>query len=150
MQATISTVDGLAVGNHNVDFSISIGSNGIPRTTSISFEITPACKYSEISSSHSYFPISVVIESAYELEVDPNKYTHRYKADWDSLGYPGVCTISWTLAGEGTAFVSITGTTIKVSPERLEDLVGYYDLSLVSYYSASTYEPTLPTNTNIY
>ena len=52
LQATISTTDGNLVGNHNIDFSIVIGSNGAPKTTSISYEITPACKYTRIETNH--------------------------------------------------------------------------------------------------
>ena len=77
MQATISTSDGNEVGVHDLDFSINIGSNGLPKKTSVSVEITPACRYSPISSSQTYEPISVFASSANTLPIDLDKYTHE-------------------------------------------------------------------------
>ena len=117
-----------------------------PISTSVEFEIKPSCHFSPLYSTAKYFPISIVSEAIFTLDIDESKYTHFYKTKWDALYNTNICELSFRLEGDGMAFTSISGNRITAEPDK-DTLLRLYDLDLVTYYSDSAFDTSLPSDT---
>ena len=60
-----------------------------------------------------------------------------------ALGYADGCTISFRLEGSAAGWSTVDGTTVTIAP--VPGIVpGYHPLTIVAYYSASTYGDATP------
>ena len=138
-------IDG-AVGSASLTFSWAAPNTGDSFSLAFPLEVQPACAYSAISWDPSTLPISLASTATYDLPLAGA--SHAYEAVWAAAGYPNACTLGFTLSGAAAAFASVSGSSVTVAPDA-STAVGLQQLVITAGYSASAYEPTVPTNQQV-